>query len=180
MNTITPTALQTLLAASPNLPLLDVRTPVEFDEVHVPSARNVPLDQLQAAQLFGSGGLAKELPVYILCRSGARAEKAAEKLSRAGFTNGVVVTGRTLAWQAGGLPVERGTVKVMSLERQVRIAAGSLVVTGVVLAQLINPWFIGLSAFVGAGLVFAGITDFCGMGLLLARMPWNQRRPTGR
>ena len=90
----------------------------------------------------------------------------------------MVVTGGTLAWQEAGLPVERGTVKVISLERQVRIAAGSLVVIGVVLAKLVNPWFIGLSAFVGAGLVFAGITDFCGMGLLLARLPWNSRKPS--
>ena len=122
-------------------------------------------------------GLAKDQPVYLLCRSGARAAKAVEKLARAGFASGVVVTGGTLAWQEAGLPVERGTVKVISLERQVRIAAGSLVVIGVVLAKLVNPWFIGLSACVGAGLVFAGITDFCGMGLLLARLPWNSRKP---
>jgi len=177
MTAISPAELQKLLAAQPGLPLIDVRTPVEFAEVHVPSARNEPLDQFVPAQLFGPGGLAKDQPVYLLCRSGARAEKAADKLSRAGFSNGVVVTGGTLAWLAAGLPVERGTVRVISLERQVRIAAGSLVVLGVVLAQLVNPWFIGLSAFVGAGLVFAGITDFCGMGLLLARLPWNSRKP---
>jgi len=178
MATITPGELQKLLAAQPGLPLVDVRTPVEFAEVHVPQARNEPLDQFSPAQLFGPGGLAKDQPVYLLCRSGARAAKAADKLARAGFSNGVVVAGGTLAWQEAGLPVERGTVKVISLERQVRIAAGSLVVIGVVLAKLVNPWFIGLSAFVGAGLVFAGITDFCGMGLLLARLPWNSRKPS--
>ncbi len=178
MNAISPTALQSLLLANPRLPLVDVRTPVEFAEVHVPAARNEPLDRFDPAQLFGPGGLPKDQPVYILCRSGARAAKAADKMVRAGLTNGVVVTGGTLAWQEAGLPVERGTVKVISLERQVRIVAGSLVVTGVVLAQLVNPWFIGLSAFVGAGLVFAGITDFCGMGLLLARLPWNSRKPS--
>ena len=174
MATITPAELQKLLTAQPGLPLIDVRTPVEFAEVHVPQARNEPLDQFAPDRL----GLSKDQPVYLLCRSGARAAKAADQLARAGFTNGVVVTGGTLAWQEAGLPVERGTVKVISLERQVRIAAGSLVVLGVVLAKLVNPWFIGLSAFVGAGLVFAGITDFCGMGLLLARLPWNSRKPS--
>ena len=177
MNTITPAALQKLLAASPGLPLLDVRTPVEFAEVHVPQARNEPLDQFNPAQLFGTGGLAKDQPVYLLCRSGARAAKAAEKLARAGLANGVVVTGGTLAWIEAGLPVERGAVKVISLERQVRIAAGSLVLLGLLLAKFVHPYLIGLTAFVGGGLVFAGITDFCGMGLLLARLPWNSRKP---
>ncbi len=74
-------------------------------------------------------------------------------------------------------PLERGTTKVISLERQVRIVAGSLVVIGVVLGYFVHPWFVGLSAFVGAGLVFAGITDFCGMGLLLAKFPWNAQKP---
>ncbi|MCW5559341.1 MAG: DUF2892 domain-containing protein, partial [Verrucomicrobiae bacterium] len=79
-------------------------------------------------------------------------------------------------WEAAGLPVLRGTSRVISLERQVRIAAGTLVVTGTALGYFVHPGFYGLAAFVGAGLVFAGITDFCGMGLLLAKLPWNSRR----
>ena len=71
--------------------------------------------------------------------------------------------------------MDRGAGRVISLERQVRIAAGSLVLTGVILAWFVNPCFIGLSAFVGAGLIFAGITDWCGMGLLLAKLPWNAK-----
>jgi len=89
----------------------------------------------------------------------------------------VVVAGGTQAWMDANLPVTRSAVKVISLERQVRIAAGALVFTGVLLAQFVDGRFIWLSGFVGAGLVFAGITDFCGMGLLLARMPWNKRLP---
>ena len=81
--------------------------------------------------------------------------------------------GGTLAWDKAGLPVQRGQ-KAMSLERQVRIAAGSLVFTGAALGFFVHPYFIGLSAFVGAGLVFAGITDTCGMGMMIAKMPWNQ------
>ena len=159
MKTITPTELLKLLATQPDLSLIDVRTPVEFAEVHVPQARNVPLDEFTPH----TG------PVYLLCRSGNRAAKVAEKCPQ-----GIVVEGGTLAWIEAGLPVTRGTTKVISLERQVRIAAGALVLTGAVLGRLVHPGFYGLSAFVGAGLIFAGITDFCGMGLLLAKMPWNR------
>ncbi|HJZ53542.1 MAG TPA: YgaP-like transmembrane domain, partial [Gemmataceae bacterium] len=81
----------------------------------------------------------------------------------------------TPAWERAGGPVVRGK-KAVSLERQVRIAAGLLVLLGVVLALTIDPWFVLVSGFIGAGLVFAGVTDTCGMGLLLARMPWNQVR----
>jgi rhodanese-related sulfurtransferase len=86
-----------------------------------------------------------------------------------------VVEGGTLAWIAANLPVTRSAVKMISLERQVRIAAGSLVLIGVLLGWFVHRGFYGLAAFVGAGLVFAGITDFCGMGLLLAKLPWNRR-----
>ena len=117
----------------------------------------------------------------MICRSGSRGQKACEKLATAGLRV-VNVEGGTQAWEAAGLPVVRGR-KTISLERQVRIAAGSLVVVGSALGYFVNPAWIGLAAFVGAGLVFAGITDTCGMGLLLARMPWNQVRtanaPTG-
>jgi rhodanese-related sulfurtransferase len=90
----------------------------------------------------------------------------------AGFPNVVNIAGGILACIEAGVPVVRGS-KAMSLERQVRIAAGSLVLLSLVLS-LVHPAFLGLAAFVGAGLVFAGITDTCGMGMLLARMPWNQ------
>jgi rhodanese-related sulfurtransferase len=103
-----------------------------------------------------------------------RAAQAAEKFAAAGQDRGVVIAGGTQAWIQAGLPVDRGAAKVISLERQVRIAAGSLVLLGLLLGWLVHPAFFGLSAFVGAGLIFAGITDVCGMGLLLARMPWNQ------
>ena len=91
----------------------------------------------------------------------------------AGFTNIVNVEGGTLACVEHGLPVVRGN-KMVSLERQVRIAAGLLVLVGALLGWLVHPALHGLSAFIGAGLLFAGITDTCGMGMLLARMPWNQ------
>ena len=155
--------------------VLDVRTPVEFSEVHATAAVNVPLDRLEPEALVESGQARREESVYVLCRSGQRACKAADKLAAAGFSKVAVVEGGTLAWVDAGLPVVRGTAKVIGLERQVRIVAGVLVVTGVLLAHFVNGNFVWLSAFVGAGLVFAGVTDFCGMGLLLARMPWNRR-----
>jgi len=172
MRTITPVELQQILTAQPSSPVIDVRTPVEFAEVHVPQACSVPLDELKP----GSLQLQKEQPVYLLCRSGQRATKAAEKFEKEGFSQTIVVEGGTLAWIESNLPVMRSTVKVISLERQVRIAAGAIVFTGVLLAHFVNPNFIWLSGFVGAGLLFAGITDFCGMGLLLAKMPWNKRK----
>ena len=175
MKTISPAHLQQLLDADAGVSLIDVRTPVEFAEVHAPLAKNVPLDQFDPKALATSGQLSKDQPVYLLCRSGGRATKAAEKLTQQGFDHAVVVEGGTLAWIEAGLSVNRGTTKVISLERQVRIAAGSLVLTGVLLAIFVHPYFIGISAFVGAGLIFAGITDWCGMGLLLAKLPWNTK-----
>lgn len=176
MKTITPPEMNKLLAAAPSLVLLDVRTPLEHAEVHVANARNEPLVGLRPKVLFDSGRLSKDRPVYLICRTGGRAAKAAEKFAAEGFDLGVVVEGGTEAWIAAGLPVKRGEVKVISLERQVRIAAGALVLAGVLLGYFVHPAFIGLSAFVGAGLVFAGVTAWCGMGLLLAKFPWNKRR----
>ena len=172
MKTISPVELLKILATHPDVALFDVRTPVEYAEVHVPQARSVPLDELKPGALH----LQKDQPVYLLCRSGQRATKAAEKFAKEGFSQHIVVEGGTLAWIDANLPVTRGTTKVISLERQVRIAAGAIVFTGVLLARFVNPNFIWLSGFVGAGLVFAGITDFCGMGLLLAKLPWNKRQ----
>jgi rhodanese-related sulfurtransferase len=153
------------------LDVIDVRTPAEFAEVHLACARNVPLDRLNPAALparTGSG------PLYLICRSGGRGKQACQKLIDAGIADVVNVEGGTQACLATDLPVIRGAA-TMSLERQVRIAAGSLVVLGVVLGWQVHPALYGLSAFIGAGLVFAGITDTCGMGMLLARAPWNQR-----
>jgi hypothetical protein len=115
----------------------------------------------------------------LICRSGSRSRQAAEAFEREGFANSVSVDGGTLAWERAGLPVVRGERKAISLERQVRIAAGSLVVLGTALGAFVHPGFLGIAAFVGAGLVFAGITDTCGMGLMLAKMPWNRVAPDG-
>ena len=175
MTTITPHQLHDRLQHGEKLHLLDVRSPAEHAEIHVPDVHLVPLGQLDATKLASVNGFAKDQPFYIICRSGNRAKQAAEKLEKSGYQQCSVVEGGTVAWAEAGLPVDRGTSKVISLERQVRIAAGAIVVIGVLLAHFVNPAFIWLSGFIGAGLAFAGITDWCGMGMLIAKLPWNQR-----
>jgi len=174
MSSISPTGLKRLLDDQPDALVLDVRTPVEYAQIHVREARLEPLEKFESKESIERLLLPKDKPVYLLCRSGTRAAKAAEALRKAGYDQPVVVEGGTLGWIQAGLPVERSEKNIISLERQVRIGAGSLVLLGVILSFVIHPAFIALSAFVGGGLVFAGITDWCGMGLLLAKAPWNQ------
>jgi rhodanese-related sulfurtransferase len=173
VSTISPEGLAQLRKEGKTFELIDVRTPIEFREAHVEFARNVPLDQLDPDAIMRSRGGSSSEPVYLICQMGGRSEKACEKFQQKGFPNVVSVSGGTAACERAGLPLVRGK-KAISLERQVRIAAGSLVLIGVLLGWLVNPYFFGLSGFVGGGLLFAGITDTCGMGMLLARMPWNQ------
>jgi rhodanese-related sulfurtransferase len=173
--TISPTTLADLRRKGEKVTLIDVRTPAEYGEVHVDFAHNIPLDRLDAKAVASLGGNG---PLYFVCKSGTRSQKACEKLLAAGRTDVISVEGGTAACEAAGVPVVRGR-KVMSLERQVRIAAGALVAVGAALAAF-GPDLMwqrigaGLAGFVGCGLVFAGITDTCGMAMLIARMPWNQ------
>ena len=140
-----------MLQTGGRIELIDVRTPVEFREVHASPARNVPLDQLDAATLADKPYGTSE-PLYLICQAGGRGMQACEKLSKAGYSNVVNVEGGTRAWVQAGLPVVRGP-KSMSLERQVRIAAGSLVLVGALLGYFAHPYWIALSGFVGAGLM---------------------------
>ncbi|MFT7640695.1 MAG: rhodanese-related sulfurtransferase [Pirellulaceae bacterium] len=158
---------------------IDVRTPVEFREVRAVIARNVPLDSLDPDKVMKERKGTAGDPLYVICSSGNRSLKACQQLTAAGHTNVVNVAGGTQAWDEAGLPVVRGK-KAMSLERQVRIAAGFLVLLGAVAGFLVHPYFVGLSAFVGVGLMFAGITDSCAMGMLIAKMPWNQVKDGSR
>lgn len=154
---------------------LDVRTPAEYEEVHIQGAVLHPLTELNpnAVRELAAG----KSGCVVICRSGGRARQASEKLSASGLTNISVLEGGVTAWDSAGLPVVRGK-KTISLERQVRIAAGALVFIGSMLGYFIHPAWIALSAFVGAGLVFAGVTDTCGMALMLAKMPWNTKAPS--
>jgi len=167
--TIPPDKVRSILETHPGSILLDVRTPAEFAGRHAVDARNIPLDALPT-----SSTLSKEVPICILCEKDGRAAIAADHLLKNGYSQVHVVEGGTQAWIAAGLPMISLGKKSISIERQVRIATGGLVLLGVIFGLLINHVFLLLSGFIGAGLIFAGITDWCGMGLLLARAPWNR------
>ena len=154
--------------------LIDVRTPGEYHSGHAAGARSFPLDRLDAKALLASRQAKADQPIYIICKSGGRSQQACEKLTAAGVGNLVNVEGGTMAWKQAGLPIEGATRRVWALDRQVQATAGAICLSGAVLGTWTNPWFYLLSAMVGLGLLLAGLTGFCPMGLLLARMPWNQ------
>lgn len=170
---ITPQKLFELSNSGRAIDLIDVRTPAEYRELHATLARLVPLDKLDPTALMPQRNGSNDEPLYVICRTGARAKKACEKFISAGYLNVVLVEGGTEAWEQAGLPVVRGK-KTISLERQVRIANGALTLIGALLTMFVHPNFIVIPAFMGAGNIFAGISDTCGMAMLLAKMPWNQ------
>lgn len=159
--------------ANGEIDLIDVRMPTEYREVHADGAVNVPLDSLDPRAVMAARNGSASQPLYVICRSGNRSSQACKKFIDAGFENVVNVEGGTTAWDKAGLPVVRGK-KAFPLMQQVQITAGFLVVIGVVLSVFVHPYFVGLSGFVGAGLMFAGITGLCPMASFIAKMPWNQ------
>lgn len=165
IRTCTPRELEALARSPEACQLIDVREYPEFAGGHLPGARLIPLGELDARQ----AELDPSRPIVLLCKGGGRAKKAAEALARTGCEHLVTLDGGTDAWIAAGLPVEREARAPWSLERQVRLVAGLLVLIGL----FIPPWPF-LSAFVSAGLVFAALTNTCGMALLLAKLPWNR------
>ncbi len=174
--TISPERLAEL-SEQGSVELIDVRTPVEFRELRATIARNVPLESLDPHAIMKDRNGDSNRPLYVICRSGNRSAKACQRFLSAGYTNVMNVEGGTQAWDVANLPVVRGK-KAISLERQVRIAAGFIVLISGLLGIFVNPYFSGIAAFVGAGLMFAGIMDSCVMGMMLAKMPWNQIRET--
>lgn len=147
--------------------LVDVRGPDEFARERIPGAENRPLDRLSS--IDGGNGIA-----IFHCRSGQRTSMHATKLAEAASCDAYIVEGGIEAWKKAGLPVERDRSQPIELQRQVMIAAGSLVLLAIVLGQFVAPAFYTLAAIVGAGLTFAGISGWCGMAKLLALMPWNR------
>ena len=170
---ISPRELHRRLAAGQPGHLLDVRTPGEFAAAHVPGTTLIPLDRLNAADFCRQRG-GDDTPVYVFCQSGGRARRAIEKLTRAGVQGCVLVEGGTQAWMDAGLPVNRGESRVLPLMRQVQITVGLLSAAGAALALTVNPRFALVPLVIGGGLLFAGLTGFCGLAVLLAKMPWNK------
>lgn len=170
---ISAEAFQAKMETPEALKILDVRTGVECRSERLDRpCIHIPLHELEATRFVKEYGASQ--PVYILCRSGGRAMKAAQELVAAGLTEAVIIRGGLSACKACGVSVTAS--KTVSLERQVRIAAGTVVLAGVLLGHFFVPSFFILSGMVGAGLIFAGVTDWCGMALLLARAPWNKDR----
>jgi rhodanese-related sulfurtransferase len=162
--------------ASGEASLVDVREYPEWAGGRVAGSRLVPLGEIAER----AKEIDRDKPVYVICRTGRRSAEACAKLGALGFKDVRNVGGGMMAWEGAGYPVERDERAPWSLERQVRFVAGSLVLVGVLLAVFVHPYFIGLSGFVGAGLVFAAVTDTCAMGLMLARLPWNRRADCAR
>ena len=155
---------------SGRISVIDVREPMEYVGGHIAGSHNIPLSRLGSSSL-------PEGPLVLVCQSGNRSEKGLTGLLRAGHPYPLSsLEGGMGAWQQAGLPMERRPGAPLPLMRQVQIAAGGLVLLGVILSQTVAPGWIWLAGFVGAGLTFAGISGFCGMARLLAAMPWNRVR----
>jgi rhodanese-related sulfurtransferase len=152
--------------------LIDVRTPKEFEEVHIPDSRNIPLSDLHKF-LEELKGLSQERPLVLICRTQNRVKIAYEYLINNGVGNCRILEGGITDWVKSSKPVVRGR-KGISLEGQVRVIAGSLVVLGVGLGISVNVWFLLIPVIVGTGLIHAGLTDSCLMGMLLSKLPMNR------
>ncbi len=148
--------------------LLDVRSPIEFETEHIHNSINVPLSELEAH--------CEEIPrqgqLVVICRSGKRAERGAYTLSGKGFQP-KVLEGGLLAWRKAGLPVKEGK-KMLPIERQIQLIVGIGVLTGIVLAVFVNPWFLIIPGFFATGLTFAGLSGTCALGIMLGHAPWNK------
>lgn len=150
--------------------LVDVREPLEHAEAHIGGSRLIPLGQLAQR----SGEIDRSQPIVVTCQGGKRGEEALARLTKLGFTNVRNLNGGVSAWQAAGFPVITSARQGLPLMRQVQLVIGIGVLTGAVLAKLVDPNWIYLSGFFGAGLIFAGSTGWCGLAMLMSRMPWNR------
>ena len=154
--------------ATTGVTVIDVHEPMEYASGHINGSLNIPLARIAQADLPRG-------PLVLVCQSGNRSAKALSQLLQQGYPHPVAdLVGGVPAWQQAGFEVRKLKGAPLPLMRQVQIAAGSLVLLGVILSQTVAPGWIWLSGFVGAGLTFAGISGFCGMARLLAAMPWNQ------
>lgn len=160
--------------------IIDVRERDEFEAEHVEHSINVPLSHF-AAVAPGVLNQLRERDVVLFCRSGNRARLAADQLRQLGYSDKVaarVLEGGILEWKRQGKPTIQRKASHLPVMRQVQLVAGSVVLLSTVLGAFVSPAFLLVSGFVGAGLTVAGATGFCGLALLLAKMPWNSRLPS--
>ncbi|MFD4020838.1 rhodanese-like domain-containing protein [Streptomyces sp. SH5] len=170
IQSITPAVLHRLVRESRAPRLLDVRTPGEFRTAHIPGSYNVPLNTLREHRAELLSHLNEE--VVLVCRSGQRAREAEQALAQAGLPNLRVLEGGMNAWETAGAPVERGSER-WDMERQVRLVAGSIVLT-TGLAGILLPGVHLIGTAVGAGLTYAALSNSCAMGVLLSKLPYNR------
>ncbi len=154
--------------------IVDVRTPGEFEEVHIPGSRNIPLTDIER-YLSELGEIAKDCEVTLVCRTQNRVKLAYDQLVTHGISNCRILEGGVNQWVAEGKPIVRGR-KGISLEGQVRMAAGTFIVVGILLGVLLSPWLLVIPSAVGVGLIHAGWTDSCLMGMVLGKLPFNRMK----
>jgi len=150
--------------------LIDVREPGEYRGERIAGAVNLPLSQIDQTDLPDADG--RKLVIH--CKAGSRAKKACAKLAAGAPVPTIYNFGGIDQWKAAGLPTEKSTGGSIDIVRQVHIVVGTAVLVGSILAAVVSPWFLLLIGFFGAGLLFAGATGFCGMAMMLAKMPWNR------
>ena len=167
---IEATALKTWMEQEAAI-LIDVREPLEYATEHIPGARLLPLSTFDPTRVPQEAGK----KVVLHCVMGMRSAQAGQKLLDAGFTSIYNFRGGVQAWKDAGYATAQGQRTPLSLQRQVQIVSGSLVLLGTVLGAVASPWFLLLSGVVGAALVYAGLSGTCGMAMLLAQLPYNQR-----
>lgn len=169
---ITSSQLQELLE-SPTAPrIVDVRTPAEFETAHISGSYNVPLDVLDKHAAEIAERLDRDQGVVLVCRSGQRSTKAQTLLRNAGLTGGRVLDKGIADWEGQGFAVDRGAQR-WDLERQVRLVAGSIVLSSVVGSAAL-PRLKWLAAGIGAGLTYAAISNTCAMATALSKLPYNR------
>ena len=176
VQSISPRRLEELRNQGQEVELIDVRTPAEYRAGHVLGSKLVPLDELGPETLEGqlnNPGAGHGDPLYLTCQSGYRAQQAADRLAAAGYRNLALIEGGTQAWEKAGLPMQR-CGNAISMERQVQITIGLLLILKVVFGFTVHELFFAATAFIGTGLIVAGTTRWCGMARLIALLPWNR------
>jgi rhodanese-related sulfurtransferase len=151
--------------------LIDVREPPEYATEHIPGARLLPLSTFDPARVPQEAGK----KVVLHCVMGMRSAQAGQKLLDAGYMTVYNFCGGVQAWKEAGYATAQSQRTPLSIPRQVQIVSGSLVLLGTILGAVVSPWFLLLSGIVGADLVYAGMSDTCGMAMLLAQLPYNRR-----
>ncbi|MCL2896863.1 rhodanese family protein [Brenneria tiliae] len=153
--------------------LVDIRAADEYAREHIAQARHIPLNDIAAQPpLTAAAG------VIFHCQSGNRTQANADRLAAGVPGDAYILDGGLAAWKQAGLPTVVDKSQPLELNRQVQITAGAIVLLGAVLGATVSPWFHALSGFIGAGLIFAGVSGFCGLARLLLKMPWNRRSPS--